>query len=104
MQAGKLRHRLTVEDYTETVDSYGEMRKTYSTTTTVWGSVVPLSGRELVQAQQVQSEATTRIRIRYTSLGPTTRIGFGTRKFDIVHVGNVEERNAEVVLLCKEAT
>ncbi|HEY0290692.1 MAG TPA: phage head closure protein [Pseudomonas sp.] len=77
MRAGKLRHRITFQSPGLVQDpETGEMLPGW---TTVWdkvpASVQPLSTRDLVAAQASQSEATTRVVIRYRSgVLPTMRI------------------------------
>lgn len=66
MQAGRLRHVITIEEPVETQDATGAM-------TTVWqtwadgvrASIEDVSTREQFAAAQVQAEITTRVRIRY---------------------------------------
>jgi SPP1 family predicted phage head-tail adaptor len=65
MQAGKLRHQLTIEQPDSTEGSAGEALPVYSTFATVWGSIEPLSGSEGLQGRQAGSEVTHRVRIRY---------------------------------------
>ena len=50
---GKLRHRLAIQSGTPTQGEYGEVTNAWATDVTVWGSVRPLRGQELVHAQQV---------------------------------------------------
>ena len=103
MNSGKLRHRVTVEGLTETQDASGDVVKSYTVLGSVWAAIEPLSGREYFQAQQVVSEATSRIRLRYLpGVVPSSRVLFGSRVFDVLHVANPEERNVELLLLCKE--
>lgn len=104
MQAGKLRHKLVIQSRTEAPDSIGHMVSTWSEFATVYGSVEPLIGREYLAAQQVQSEVSHKLRIRWLN-GATTkmRVLFGSRVFDINSVLNVEERGREMLLMCKEA-
>jgi len=66
MQAGKLRHRLTFEEAVEVVDpaGTGQRIKTWNDVGTRWGSVDPLTGKELLAAQQVKSQVSHRITIR----------------------------------------
>lgn len=70
MQAGKLRHRIDIQEFKTTRDPVsGEYGK--SDWVTVWercpARVEPLSTRDLVAAQAGQSEATGRMIIRYRS-------------------------------------
>lgn len=65
MQAGKLRHRIQLQGKRRVPDGGGGWSHDWVTSRTVWARVEPLSGREFVAAQTVQSEVTTRITIRY---------------------------------------
>jgi len=103
MRAGLLRHRIAVQDYTVTVDtSYGDVTQAHATTTTVWGSIEPLTGNEMEAARQIHAEATHRVVIRHTTLTPTSRLLFGTRVFEILDIANPAERNERLELTCKE--
>ena len=103
MQAGRLRHRLVVQHEEESQDTYGGVTRTWTTLDTVWGSVEPLSGKELIEAQQLDATLTHRIRIRYlANVTETCRITFDSRTFEIQTVRNFSERNREMELLCKE--
>jgi SPP1 family predicted phage head-tail adaptor len=93
MQAGKLRHRLAIMRPSEGADSFGQPQKTYGLTATVWGSVEPLSGRELFTAQQVAARVTHKITIRgRTELTPKDRVQHRGRAFELDYVMDVEER------------
>ena len=48
MRAGRLRHRLNLQESTETRNAHGEAIITWATSYTVWGAVEPLSGSEAV--------------------------------------------------------
>ena len=103
MEAGKLRHKIEIQSPLETRDTNGEVSTVWIATGIVWASVEPLSGRELWLAQQIQSEVSVRIRLRYLR-GITTghRVNFGGRLFDIKAAINAAERNEELELLCTE--
>jgi len=67
LKAGHLDKRVAIEQNTPTTNDIGETVASWSTLATVWASIEPLTGREVLQAQQVQAESTVRIRIRYYS-------------------------------------
>lgn len=105
MQAGRLRHRVSIQQRVEARNGYGELITTWSTLATVWGSVEPIRGREFFEAEQVQSEISTRVRIRYyDGITAQMRVLFGARKLQIVAVIDVNERHKEMQLMCKEMT
>lgn len=82
-------------------DAYGAENNTWEAFATVWASIEPLQGREFFAQQQVQSEITVRIRLRYLS-GVTSvmRILHGSRILDIKSVIDPKERHAEMQLMC----
>lgn len=74
IEAGRLRHRVRIEELTYLRDSNGEViqdqntgetRQEWAEVATVWAAVEPLSAREFIQSQAIQSQVTTRIVIRY---------------------------------------
>lgn len=74
IEAGRLRHRVRIEELTYLRDSNGEViqdpntgetREEWAEVATVWAAIEPLSAREFIQSQAIQSQVTTRIVIRY---------------------------------------
>jgi SPP1 family predicted phage head-tail adaptor len=65
VEAGKLRHRVTIEAPSEGQDAYGEPASTWTPVTQVWASREDLTGREAYAAQQVRAEVTTRFGMRF---------------------------------------
>jgi SPP1 family predicted phage head-tail adaptor len=104
MRAGKLRHQVSVQSATDTTDGRGSTTQSWSTVTTVWASVEPISGRELLRGDQVAADVTHRVRLRAPglTLTPRHRLLFGSRHLAIDRVINVEERGEEYELLCHE--
>ena len=105
MQAGKLRHRLVLQDFIETQDSFGQAQQNWSDWATVWGAVEPLTGRENFDSggSQLLAEATHRIRLRYREgISHRMRVSWRGRLFDIQHVANLDSRDREIYLLAKE--
>ena len=52
MEAGKLRHRITIKRKLVTRDSFGEETVTLSAGDAVWASVEPMRGQEFIEAQK----------------------------------------------------
>lgn len=103
MNIGKLRHRITLLKQVNEVNDYGASTQTWKRVATVWANVRPLSGREYFSAQQVQSEITTQIWLRYIEgIKPTMKVKFGKREFEILSVLNIQERDVSLQLMCKE--
>jgi SPP1 family predicted phage head-tail adaptor len=103
VNAGKLRHAVTVQSVTDGTGTRGAPTKTAATFATTWASIEPLSGAELWRAQQVSAEVTHRVLLRHLSgVTPKMRIKYGSRTLEVVSVLNLEERDRELELLCRE--
>jgi SPP1 family predicted phage head-tail adaptor len=103
MRIGKLRHLIELQSSATTTDAVGQQVKTWTTYATVWAWVRPMSGREVMSSQQAVGEITHKVTIRYDdSIAVTDRILFGTRIFDINFIGNRDERNIFMEIMCKE--
>jgi SPP1 family predicted phage head-tail adaptor len=106
MRAGMLRHRVTVVRRIEGAkDAVGT--PTYAWTDMeidVPAHVRPLSGSELLAAQQVNASTTHEVRMRYGSdITARDRLTFDGRTLEIdAPPINVDERNRELVLRCHE--
>jgi len=103
MDIGKLKHYVQLQGSANAQDEYGEQSKVWATEESIFASIQPLRGQELLEYQQINAELTHSIIIRHTSNAtPAKRIKFGTRIFDISVVRNIDERNVMQELLCKE--
>lgn len=65
--AGRLRHLVTIEEQVTLKNSFGETSLEWEPLGNFWAAIEPLSVRELNTAQQIQSEVTTRIVLRYNA-------------------------------------
>ena len=100
---GNLRHRITLQKPVIIRDSIGQELEEWQDVATVWASVEPLSGKEYFNAQQTNSEVSTKITIRYLkSITPFMRVFFQKHTYNILSVINFEERNIYLQLLCSE--
>ena len=104
---GKMRHRITLQNYNDSVDDYGDVRydndENWTDYSTVWAAIDPVSGREFYEAGQNDFEVSHKIRIRaLAGVSPRMRIKFGARLFKIVSVINWEERSESMLIMAKE--
>ena len=75
--AGRLRHRVQIEQLVTDQDSEGASVQTWvdAVGLMVPAEIMPLSGRELIAAAAVQSKVSTRIRIRHRrGISPSMRV------------------------------
>ena len=73
IDAGRLRHRVRIDQLENLLDSNGEViqddagqvAQTWAEVATVWAAIEPLSAREFIQSQATQSQITARVIIRF---------------------------------------
>lgn len=108
MRAGDLRHRVTFQSRSVATDSFGAQSTIWTDVTTVWADIAPLSGRELLAAQQINVEISHSITIRFQQQfsGPKAvaamRIIYCDRIFNIHASIDPDERRRSIVLTCSE--
>lgn len=85
MRAGLLRHRVTIQQRTETRDpDTGAVSFAWVDVATVWAAVEPLSAREFIAAQAAHSKVSARITIRYRAdITAAMRIVHGSTLYNI---------------------
>ncbi len=109
MQAGKLQHRVTIQAATETASPSGAKSQVWNEYATVWAAVVPLSGRELVHAQQAQPDVTHKVTLRSGGtvtrdlITPKHRLLYGSRVLEILSVTDENENGFVLTLSCMES-
>lgn len=102
MNAGKLRHRVTIRKPVETQNDYGEAEVRWQDVATVWAMISPLRGREYFAAKQAVSEIEARIVIRFMEgITAKMKIVHGSNEYEIETIINVMEANRELQLMCK---
>lgn len=87
-QAGRLRHKVSLQDCVERVDpATGARDKAWVEVAKVWAEIAPLSARDFIQSAALQSQVTTRITIRYReNVDASMRIVHRGRIYDIAGV------------------
>jgi SPP1 family predicted phage head-tail adaptor len=100
MEAGKLRHRITIEESTTVANNYGEPVETWATFAEVNASREDLSGRELYSAQQVHADVTTSFGLRYlTGVTASMRIVSDGLTYNIRSVSDPDGRKRELAII-----
>lgn len=106
MKAGSLNKRVVIYRLvagSPAVDSFGQPNTSWEELDTVWAAVEPLTGREFWAQQQVQSEITSRIRIRYRSdVLVGMKIEYNSRTYVIKYMIDNLEAHRELSLMCSE--
>lgn len=103
MQAGKLRHRITIAERVQSRDSIGGVVETWQPlVSNLPAEIVPLSGREYVAAQATQAGVTTRITIRHRGgITSAMRIEHGADIYNIRAVLPDPTLSRHLTLMCE---
>lgn len=100
---GALRHRLRLEAPSYMADEGGGATVTWNPVATLWAEVIPLSGREELRADGLQTVAKFEVRTRYRAgISPEMRFVFGGRVLEIQAVRDIEGRRRWLSCLCEE--
>lgn len=103
MNAGKLRHMISIVRATATADGMGGATISRTTLFTTRAAIFPTAGREIFRGIQMQSEQTHLIECRYRhGVEPRDLVEFGAREFEIEEAVNFEERGIQLRLKCRE--
>lgn len=84
IEAGRLRHKVAIQERVEVQDTHGDMVVTWCPVAKVWAAIEPLSGREFIAAAATQSKVTARIILRHLScIEASMRIEHGGTRYAI---------------------
>jgi len=108
MRAGQLRHKISIQEQTDTSDGMGGFSTSWSDITgmeSVQAAIWPLSSKESLDSMKLELSVTHKIRIRYRSgITAKNRIAFGARIFNIISLTNHDERDISWDILATEDT
>lgn len=103
VEIGDLRHRITFQKHTTTINENGFEVEAWEDYKTVWAAVSNLHGREYYAAVTVQAENTVKFTIRYLpNLDTNMRISFQGKIYDITAIDNIKYRNRFVEIKALE--
>ena len=93
MRSGKIHRRITLKRYESTTDSVGGITESFVTVATIWAEKLDIRGRDFFAANQVNSDITTKFRIRYRpDVNPSWRIVYEGKDYDLTSVAEIGRR------------
>lgn len=100
----ELDQQITIQQRASGVDNYGQPSGSWNAVySSIWASAEPLTGREFFAAGQIQSEVSTRFRIRYRSdIVPTMRVVWRSQPYEIVAVLDKKGAKHMLELMCRK--
>lgn len=102
-QAGQLKHRVVIALRSDVPDAFTGLDAVFSNPRSVWAGLFPVSGATWLGSQQVGTQVTHRIVVRFQpGITSNHEITKGLRRFRISRVSDWEERGIWTVMECEE--
>lgn len=99
MNSGDLDRRVSLQSVTVSRDAYGAAIETWASFSTVWASLEPLSGGETFASENILTQSTHIIEMRYRSdLTTEDRLVYNDWVYDIRYVAEIGRREGLRVL------
>jgi SPP1 family predicted phage head-tail adaptor len=108
MQAGRNRHRATIQNAVIVKTPSGQPKQEWQDGKTVWAEVKAISGRELVASGAEKAEATVRVWMRFrkdVSAASRLKVLTGPFKGMVLEVSGPpipDEKGTRLEILCKQ--
>jgi SPP1 family predicted phage head-tail adaptor len=108
MRAGNLRHRVTIQQPTLSGDGMGGGTHSWSNIATVWGNVTTTSATNTLNVEEQTSDQFRTVQyyvvvLRYRgNLQTNMRLIHRNRTLEILSILNINERNWEIRMYCRE--
>lgn len=108
ISAGRLDRRVTIEQPTSSVDSWGQPVEGWAAVASVWANIKPVSTREKMRAGALESEITHTVMVRWREAfaAPAAvdswRITYGSRAFRVTGGHCPDEGREAFVFDCVE--
>jgi len=104
MRAGNLNSRIEIQDWQSVgQNAKAETEKAWITVWQPWAEITDLNGRETYSGQQLRSDITHQVRIRYRQgITPAHRVKFGDRVLTIQSVTDPDNSGEMLLLSCIE--
>lgn len=95
----RLRHRVTIEEVTQTTDGQGGYTETWAEIGKAWADIKPLKAYEKFQAAKFEVPVSHKITMRYrTDITEANRLVYDNRVFEIKGILNEDEDSAFLII------
>lgn len=105
MLAQRLRHLITIQQRTTSLNAYREDVSAWTTLRTCYAGVEPVSGKEYASSGATVGETFVRVICRYIDVSDVTsrmRITFNSETYDIAEIVNEGTKDRMVSFMCRK--
>lgn len=101
--ATRKRHLVEIQEKSEANDLENELVESWRAVATAWASIEPIKAVQQFQNRSIGVDATHLVIMdALTSINEFNRLVFNGRSFEILSIENLQERNFDLVITCKE--
>jgi SPP1 family predicted phage head-tail adaptor len=102
--SGELDRRITIQEFSESVDTYGQRVKSFLTLATVWSKVVEGIGKEGEEGEQITASKKVDFVIRYRNdINEQMRVVYNSNTYKIEAIQIADARKAFLMIRTKWA-
>lgn len=102
-EAGKLRHRVTIEAVVRVPDGGGGAAETWVPVGEAWAEITPATGSERLEADRIAGRVTHVVHLRAgVNVAPAMRLVLGVRIFEVRAAIDLNERGRWLRVLAEE--
>lgn len=105
ISVGKLNKKVLIQSKAKTPDGQGGFSKSWSTISggDAWGMIETITGKEVFTAQQLNSQVSHKVTVRYNSaVDADQTVVFESRRFKIEWIRDIQEEHKFLELYCLE--
>lgn len=106
MRAGRMRFRVQIQQNASTQDAAGQIVPAWTTLATVWADCRTMRGREFRESGAIQAEESVEFLCRWPfnewTARAQLRIVFKDATYEVISVANKDERNRELMFVCRK--
>lgn len=98
-----MNQRVTIQSASRVVDAGGGNALTWADVATVWARVMPIIGREQIEAGALQGVTTYRVTIRWrTGITHSVRLLWGSKYLNVRSIISPTERSFFIEMVCDD--
>lgn len=102
MQAGRLRHQVTLQQKSVSRDEFGAEVETWATVAAIWAELEPYSLRERLTMRRQAGESVVGFRVRAPlAISVGKRLVFDGANYDVVDIDATREHKGELLITAR---
>lgn len=103
LNAGRLKHKVDILEYTDTVDEYNRNVQTLEKKATIWAEIKPMRGFEFLDYYRETNKVQTKITCRYRDdITEKMVVRFNGKLHEITAIIDIEDQHVALEIMVQE--